>query len=345
MSVTIHDVARKAGVSASTVSRVISGSPLISPETQARVRQAMEELDYIPNAIARSLARQSSLTLAFSISRSAEQAFANPFFPEVIRGCAGVAQERGYNLLLTTAPDQKTERQNCLTLVRERRVDGIILSASHVHDRVVEDLVSRGVPVVVIGRPNSSWEQLYWVNNDNVESARQATRHLIALGHRQIAFISGPPDLMVSRDRATGFREAMKEAGLKTSPKQMAAGAFTEEGGAQALEALWQKGAKFTAVVCADDMMALGVMRSLEEKGLQVPGDVAVVGFNDSPLAAYVRPALTTIRIPIYELGRAATSMLIDVINGRPPASNYQLLPTELIVRESCGAKAQAAGR
>ncbi|MCL4425675.1 MAG: LacI family transcriptional regulator [Firmicutes bacterium] len=337
MAITIKEVARAAGVSPSTVSRVISGNPAISVETQERVRQIMKELGYFPNAIARSLARKTSLTLGFSISRSAEQAFANPFFAEAIRGAATVAQEKGYHILLSTATDRKAERERILDLSRQRRVDGFILSSSHIHDRLVADLRREGIPFVIIGRPAGPMRGLHWVNNDNVADARKATEHLINLGHQRIGFVSGPRDQVVSLDRQEGYRQAMKERGLQIEARLLVEATFTEEGGYQGTKHLLVQAPEITALLVADDLMATGALRYLEETGRDVPGTISLITFNDTPLAQFARPSLTTVRIPIYQLGAAATRMLVDLIEGRD-VPGHELLTAELVIRKSCEA-------
>lgn len=332
---TIKDVAERAGVSPSTVSRVIADSPKISEATKRRVRQAMRELHYHPNAIARSLVRQSPRSIGLVLSRSPEAALLNPFFPEVIRGISSVARSARYNLVLTTSSTPEEERSECLTLLRERRVDGVILLASRWNDPLVETLAADGHPFVVVGRLPGS-ESPCWVNNDNVKAAKEATAHLIGLGHKRIAFLGGPGELVVSHDRLEGYREALKEGGIPFDERLVRETHFSvEEGGAAALDLL-RLAPDVTAFVCVDDLLALGVLRAAAQAGRRVPEDLSVVGFNDNPFCAYITPSLTSVRVPIFEMGVEAARLLIDWLAGKRP-SGGTLLPAQLIVRDSTG--------
>lgn len=332
---TIKDVAERAGVSPSTVSRVIADSPKISDATKRRVRQAMRELRYHPNAIARSLVRQSSRSIGLLLSRSPEAALHNPFFPEVIRGISSIAQSARYNLLLSTSSTSEEERSECLGLLRERRVDGVILLASRWNDPLVEMLSSDGHPFVVVGRvPGPS--DLCWVNNDNVKAAMEATAHLIALGHERIAFLGGPADLIVSHDRLEGYKMALSEARIPFDERLVRETHFSvEEGAAAALDIL-RLAPDVTGFVCIDDLLALGVLRAAADSGRRVPEELSVVGFNDNPLCAYIKPSLSSVRIPIFDMGAEAARLLIDWLAGSRPREGT-LLPAKLMVRDSTG--------
>ncbi|HEY3364887.1 MAG TPA: LacI family DNA-binding transcriptional regulator [Symbiobacteriaceae bacterium] len=337
---TIVDVAKIAGVSPSTVSRVIAGNPRISAGTQERVRAAMKDLDYHPHAIARSLVTRSSRTIGLVTSRPATQAFANPFFPEVLRGIGSVLEGEGYNLLLSASRGEENEREACLSLLRSRHVDGVILTSSRLGDKLIEALVKDEANVVLIGRPAGidgalAHPSLHWVNNDNVSAAAVAMEHLLGLGHRRIAFINGPQDWVFCYDRLQGYRTALSEAGLDFDPQLVRQGNITQQDGARALEHLLALPERPTAILAVDDSLALGAMEAAHKRGLRIPSDLAIVGFNDDPITAWTRPSLTTARIPVFDLGAMAARMLLGRLQGRPVRPHQVILPSQIVVRES----------
>lgn len=327
---TINDVAKLAGVAASTVSRVLAGSSRISPETHEKVREAMKSLNYHPNAIARSLARKSTQTVGFLISRPAEQAFANPFFSEVIRGIGTVLHDRGFYLLLATANTPAEERTVALRLVRQRRVDGMILASARSGDRLVPELSHEGLPFVLIGR-SAHPMPISWVNNDNVAVGTMAAEHLLERSHRRVGFIGGQPDTTVDQDRRAGYRQTLNRAGIAVHPDWEREGGFTKEGGYRAMSELMALPEPPTAVFSVDDSMALGALQWLQEHGEKV----ALVGVNDDPLAAYANPPLSTVRLPIFDLGAAAAATLADLITGGDETPQVVMLPSQLVVRAS----------
>ncbi|MDR6224956.1 LacI family DNA-binding transcriptional regulator [Desmospora profundinema] len=332
---TIKDVAKIAGVSPSTVSRVIAGSDRISNRTKEKVRRAMEEVEYVPNAIARSLARANTRTVGFTLSRRADQAFSNPFFSEVLRGMSSVAQFRDYNILLSISMNEREEREKCLRLIRERRVDGLIVSTSRVHDTLISTLVEEETPFVVIGR--SAEHPALSVNNDNVHASYQATLHLLDQGYQSIAFISGPRDLVVTSDRVQGYKQALLERQLPVVPERIVSTEFSEEEGFQALCRLRSEGVAFDAVLASDDLFALGALRFAHYTGLSVPSDLGIIGFNDTPMMTYTHPPLTSVRILSYELGVEAMQLLLDGLEHpeRMQTKKEVVLPSRLEVRES----------
>lgn len=329
---TIKDVARAADVAPSTVSRVLAGSSRISPETQEKVRAAMRELNYHPNAIARSLVAKSTHTIGLVISRPAEQAFANPFFPEVMRGIGAVLQAEGYSLMLTMTADPTEERAACMKMLRGRRVDGVLLTSARLQDQFIDDLLTENHPFVLIGRVPDH-RPVTWVNNDNVAVGEMAVEHLISRGHRRIALISGPADMTVTHDRHQGFVGALQRSGLPVVPGYQLDGGFTKEGGFRAMVQLLSQPEPPTAVFCSDDAMAVGAMMALREQGLT--REVALLGVNDDPLTALIDPPLSTIRIPVFDLGATASRMLVDILAHRVSGPRQVILPSQLVVRES----------
>ncbi|BAS27006.1 LacI family DNA-binding transcriptional regulator [Limnochorda pilosa] len=342
MPVTIKDVARSAGVSPSTVSRVISDHPRISQGTKERVRRAMKELGYHPNAIARSLVTQSSRTLGLVMSRAAEAALANPFFPEVIRGIGSVANQARYALLLSTSLTPRQELEECQEMLESHRVDGLVLLASRVEDRLVTRLARRGYPFVVVGRVPED-QEVWWVNNDNAAAAREAVEHLLGLGHRRVGCLAGAPEYLVTQDRVTGYRQALEAHGLPFDPELVRFTDFSREQGSQAARGLLGLPDPPTAFFATDDLLAWGALQVASDLGLQVPRDLSVVGFNDDPMSGYLNPPLTTVRVPIFELGRVAARLLLERLHDPASPVQHVLVPTHLVPRASTAAAPRAA--
>ncbi|WP_165907870.1 LacI family DNA-binding transcriptional regulator [Hydrogenispora ethanolica] len=334
---TIKDVAQLANVSPSTVSRVIADSKRISDETKERVKAAMQQLHYHPNLIARSLIRRSSQTLGLVLSRSTDSAFSNPFFPEILRGISAVSKSYHYGLMLAAAEDYAEEAKLCLKMMTERRVDGVLLLASRVNDGLIRELSASDCPFVVLGRAPESLK-CYSVNNDNIQAAYSAVRHLLNLGHQRIALLNGPADYIFCQDRFEGYRFAFREFGIEHDPEWIKSGSLTQEDGYRLTRELFQLDPAPSAIFCVDDVMAIGAYQAIKERGLTIPGDIAVVGFNDDPLASVIEPHLTTVRIPIYEMGVTATQMIIRILEGNEPLPFQRVLSSELVIRQSCGA-------
>lgn len=338
--VTIKDVARIAGVSPSTVSRVLAGNPRISSETQAKVREVLKALNYYPHAGARSLVTGSSRTIGLITSRPTAETFAAPFFPEVIRGIGSVLETEGYNLLISTVQGEANQREACLHLLRSRHVDGVILSLSVLGDELIHALVAEKRNFVLIGRPADadgrlSHPKVHFVNNDNVLAAAVAVEHLVSRGHRRIAFISGPQHWVFCHDRLQGYRQGLQEAGIPFRPELVQVIPTTQADGARACERLLALPDPPTAILAVDDCVALGVLEAALRRGRRIPADLAVAGFNDSPITAWTRPPLTTVRIPVFELGATAARMLVNRLHGIPSRPHQVVLPSQLIARES----------
>lgn len=343
MNVTIKDVARVAGVSPSTVSRVLAGHPSISPGTHEKVRRVLRDLNYHPHAGARSLVTGSSRAVGLITSRPTSETFASPFFPEVIRGIGSVLEAEGYDLLLSTCHGERSQRESCLQMLRSRRVDGVILTVSRLGDELIEALVTEKRKFVLIGRPadhqgRMTYPTVHFVNNDNVAAAAVAVEHLAAQGHRRIAFMNGQPHWVHCYDRLQGYRRGLEEAGLPFRPELVQEGCVSQEDGGRALDGLLALPDPPTAVLAVDDIVAVGVMEAALRRGLRLPGDLAVAGFNASPITVWTRPQLTTIRIPIYDLGAMAARMLVGLLHGIPSRPHQVILPSQILVRESTAA-------
>lgn len=334
MAVTIKDVARIAGVDPSTVSRVIADNPRISAKTKEKVLKVMEELDFHPNAIARSLANRSTRTIGVIMPHSTDQVFVNPFFTEVMRGIGVSALKRGYNVMFSTGSSGEEEYRATQRLVNEKRVDGLILLTSRIGDKTIEGLIKKRFPFVVVGKP-SRIEDINWVDNDNQEAGFRATEHLIKLGHKRIGFIGGEFSYVFMGERFRGYKKALDSYGIKFGKEFLSLGEFIEEGGYNAMKKLLSLKPHPTAIVAADDLMAFGAIKAVKEAGLRIPEDIAIIGFNDTPLASYIEPPLSSVEIFVYELGYNASETLINQLDGSDGHKKHIIIPTNLKIRRS----------
>lgn len=334
MNVTIKDVARRANVAPSTVSRVIADNPRISKETKDRVWKVMEELGYYPNAIARSLASKMTYTIGLIMPRSAEDAFSNPFFPEVMRGISVVAHNEKYDLLISTSGNEEEEKDAVINMVKGRKVDGIVLLCSRTTDKLIPWLRKERFPFTVIGKPLDS-KDVCWVDNDNIGASRLATNYLIKHGHRKIAFISGSLEFVVSLDRLDGYKLALEENHIPFDRDLAQQDEFSEDGGYNAMMRIL-KHKKPTAVVVTDDIMSFGVIRAAIDSGFKVPQDISLIGFNNIPLSEFANPPLTTIDISTFELGVKSAELLIHNLKNKDAKANHIIVPVKLIERKSC---------
>ena len=326
---TIEEVAAAAGVSRSTVSRVVNGSTSVSPAALEAVRRAIDELNYVPNRAARSLASRATMAIALVVPEDTTRFFGDPFFAAVVSGINARLSRSNYVLNLIIASDDPGDKTT--TYVRSGAVDGAIVVSHHTSDTFI-DRIAAAVPVVYGGRPVRERDRDYYVDVDNVAGARQATRFLLERGHTRIATIAGPLTMPAGTDRVDGFRQTLAEAGLE--PVAVEDGNFTADGGSAAMQRILDGGASFDALFIASDLMARGALAVLARHGIRVPEDVAIVGFDDSPVATSVQPQLTTMRQPSHEQGvEMADVLLARLAGGTPP--HVTILQTELIVRAS----------
>ncbi|ALC91891.1 LacI family transcriptional regulator [Bacillus sp. FJAT-18017] len=334
MAVTIKDVAKMANVAPSTVSRVIANNPRISEKTKQKVKEAMEKLGYHPNFIARSLASQSTQAIGV-IMPSADVGFQNPFFPVVLQGISEGARAKNYALQMTTGGTDEEILDAVIHMVQGKRVDGVVLLYSKVKDKVINYLMERDFPFVVVGKPYKDVGQITHVDNDNVQAAKQATEFLIELGHQKIAFIGGSQDLVVTIDRLNGYKLALEGFGIKLRTEYVSHEEFLREGGMEAVRELMEHTDQPTAMLVADDFMALGVLNMLDELGVRVPEDISVVSFNNVLLAEMARPPLTSVDINIFELGFQASRSLIQMIKKPEEPTKRIIIKHHLVERSS----------
>ena len=332
---TIKEVAHAAGVSVATVSHVLNETRYVSPELARRVREAMDELGYTPNSTARSLRVRKTQTIGLVVPD------VNPFFAELARIIEDHGFASGYTTILGNTDGHPDRERRYLDTLISKQVDGLIL-ASTLHDAGgLERLVERsGTPVVLVDR-DVDFAGVDIVLADNLGGGYAATRHLLDLGHTQIACITGPSQLTPSADRTTGYRRALEEAGIDPNPDWILRGDLHYSGGRKAMRALLDAGAPVTAVFAANDLMAIGAMGELSARGTSVPAQFSIAGFDDAFPAALVSPSLTTVRQPLLEMGSTAVQLLLARIDGAAPERpERRLLPTELVVRESTAALA-----
>ncbi len=324
----MQDVAERAGVSVSTVSHVINGTRYVSPELTERVRAAMAELHFQPNAVARSLRRKETLTLGMIVPDNA-----NPFFAMLAHAVENACYQRGYSLILTNSGGDVTRELANINVLLGKQVDGLILAAVGLGSRDLQQVL-RSAPVVVVDR-NLPGVEVDALLVDNLGGGHQAARHLIELGHRRIGCITGPSTTTPSADRVTGYRAALTEANIPVDETLIARGDFQFAGGYAGAQTLLALPEPPTAIFACNDLMAMGAIAAAAERGLRVPADLSIVGFDDSTLAAYTTPALTTIAQPIAEIGQLATEMVIRRSQQPDMARQRRILSTRLVVRQS----------
>ncbi|WP_028809994.1 LacI family DNA-binding transcriptional regulator [Streptomyces sp. 351MFTsu5.1] len=330
---TLEEVAAHAGVGRGTVSRVINNAAGVKESTRQAVQRAVEELGYVPNLAARSLAGQRADAVALVLTEPDWRQFAEPFFSEIVRSLGDALADTGMQLMLTLIRSE-TERQRFLEYARGGRVDGVLLMSVHADDRLPDMLAQARLPTVLLGR-RSGDEYVSYVDADNVGGARDAVSHLVKQGRTAIATITGPLDMYVAQCRLRGYQDALAQAGLKTSRSRVAESDFSEESGRRAMVELLTRHPEIDAVLAASDTTAAGALSALRATGRRVPEDVAVVGFDDFPLAQRTEPRLTTVRQPLEEMGRAMVRLLMEEMEDQSEAWRHVILRTKLVVRES----------
>ena len=326
---TLRDVARVAGVHPGTVSRALNPETeaLVRDETVRRVRQVAEELGYRPNPLARGLKTNRSFTVGVLVPD-----IQNPLFPPIIRGIDDRLGEAGYTPLIANTDNDPVRERVDLEAMRARQVDGFVAATARVDHELLDEIAAGGTPLVLVNRRVEDGS-LPSATADDHAGARMAVEHLVSLGHRQIAYLAGPQDVSTGRARFEGFADGMRSAGLEPSLVRIGR-AFTEPEGTRLCEELLDADEHFTAIVAGNDLMALGCYDVFAARGIDCPGELSVVGFNDMPFADRFSPPLTTIRIPHYEIGVAAADMLLDLLQGGDGGREV-VLPAHLIVRGS----------
>lgn len=339
MSYTLEQIAKLAGVSRSTVSRVINEHPHVRDEVRERVQQVIHQSGYQPHAAARSLVTHRTRVIGLLIPEAVSTLFTQPYFSLLIGGITEACNRHRYHLMLSLFSHRSEQEGLYQRVLHSGYLDGVIVASSHDDDPLVPHLLQDGVIFVQVSRSDDP--RVNYVEVDNVEGARMATEHLLRRGHRRVATITGPLSMMPGKDRLAGYRQALEARGLSVEADLTVEGDFTEEGARAAARELLAL--KPTAIFAASDTMAIGVLQAARDVGTRVPQDVALVGFDDLPMASLVEPTLTTVRQPIGRLGATAVDVLLGLLDARGNGGdsvNRVLLPTELIVRASCGSAA-----
>jgi DNA-binding LacI/PurR family transcriptional regulator len=330
---TLEAVARRAGVSRATVSRVVNGSTTVAAAIRDAVNQAVEELGYVPNQAARSLVTQRTESIALILPETANRVFSDDlFFPAVIRGVSMELEAADKQLVLMMAGSEASH-DRVERYAMAGHVDGVMFASMHGADPLPGKLARLGIPVVCSGRPMSAPETpIPYVDVDHVGGVTAAVQHLLDSGRRRIATIAGPQDMVAGVDRLHGYRATMQAAGLA---EHVAIGDFTRESGVHAMVRLVADDPLLDAVFVASDMMAHGALQALKDAGRRVPEDVAVIGFDDFDISRYSEPPLTTVRQPIVDMGRTMARQILGRIEDKPDLPEAVVLPTELVVRGS----------
>jgi LacI family transcriptional regulator len=326
---TIREVAEKAGVSPTTVSHVVNNTRYVSEHVRNRVRLAMRELNYRPNALARSLRRGETLTLGLILPDSA-----NPFFAEISRAIESEAFQCGYSVILCNT-ENNIEKERLYTEVLEnKQVDGLIFVASGEDLQAISEIAGNGLPLVVVDRDMGNLE-LDTVTTDNFSGGLIATQHLLSLRHQRIACITGPSNITPSADRVTGYRAALQQAGVPVDEVLLARGDFHPASGYQAALQLLQRNPRPTAIFACNDLMAIGAIRAASQLGLRVPQDVSILGFDEIELASYTTPPLTSVSQPKEEIGQLAVALILERIQDHTLLPRRKVLSPRLVIRES----------
>ncbi|MBN1122081.1 MAG: LacI family DNA-binding transcriptional regulator [Anaerolineae bacterium] len=337
--ITMRDVADEVGVSKSTVSHVLNDTRFVADGTRQRVLDAVERLGYRPSQIARSLAVRHTHTVGLLISD-----VGNPFYPPVIKGVEEVALDHDYTVLFSNVSYDLDRIVGSIRTMIDRHIDGAIAMSSRFSSEMAAELLDNQIPTVLLDWDDEAMlpyrEQVGLISFDFASGIREAARHLVDLGHRRFAHISGPPDVWTSRRRCDAFIGALVECGIAANEVMVVEGDLQIEGGRAALHRLVEAGQPPTAVFAANDLTALGMLWEARKIGLRIPEDISLIGLDDIPLAEQTTPALTTVALPIYETGQIAMTMLLEMIcrENVEPSDDYftrQVIPTRLIVRES----------
>jgi DNA-binding LacI/PurR family transcriptional regulator len=333
VKVTIKDVAVKAGVDPSTVSRIINNDSKLSvrEETRNRILETIRELGYRPNALARGLRLNSSSTIGMLIPD-----ITNPLFPAVIKGVESYASEKDLSLILCNTGDAYDKERKLIQLLLNRRVDGLLLASAHLREDTIAEVEKTGVPFVLVNRGNRK-DTGACVVADNAAGSKMAVRHLLDLGHRKIAHIAGFLYTDSGIERLEGYRKELNRANISVDSEYMVEAGYSEESGYIAMQKLLKLPHPPTAVFAVNDLTAMGAIMALQEAGIRVPEEMSIVGFDDTWIAKRIEPALTTVKVPLYQMGHLAMQMLYQMMNGLPVEEPRIILETSLVIRRSTG--------
>ncbi len=333
MKITILDIAKKANVSAMTVSRVINGAGQVKKETRERVERVIEELDYKPNLFARSLSSKKSMMIGVVINR-VKQVFFDNYIGKISSGITDAAAAKNYRVMFFPVEKQDNRIAAYYDIVRSHIPDGLIILRSKIDDPRIQVLAEHEVPFVLVN--HKTYKKNYnFVDTENIKGVEAAMDYLFRHGHRKIAFLAGSMDETNSRDRLKGYRAALEKQALEHRDDWVLYGDFNKDRAYEETGKLFQEKDRPTAILASDDYMAIGAMQRIRAEGLSVPKDISIIGFDDVEIASYIKPALTTIRQPLVELGESAAQSIIDIIEGKQKAPVHKFLKLELVERDS----------
>jgi len=335
-SLTLEDIAKKSGVSRSTVSRVINDHPNVSKKVRERVQEVISQTGFQPHAAARTLVSNHSWTCGLILPRTINSFFTDPYYPSLIQGIAQACSKQDYTFSLFLMGDKEDEEKMFSRVSRRGFMDGILFQSDQIGDMLIDRLVDSGMPLVVLGRPFQE-NKVSYVDIDNVESVEAAVDYLFQTGHKCIGTITGPLNTTVGIDRKRGYANSLKKNGIEFDESLVVEGTFTEESGYQGMKKLLP--GKPDAIFAASDQMALGAIRAIKEYGLSIPQDISVIGYDDFPLPIPPAISLTTIRQPINKFGNEALNLLLDIIKNKYEQPKKVVLKSELIIRESTRSK------
>jgi LacI family transcriptional regulator len=336
LNLTLEDVAEQAGVSRSTVSRVVNNHPNVSDDVRKRVLSIIQTTGFQPHAAARTLASQHSWMIGLILPQSVSFFFTDPYYPHLMKGIAQACNQRDYTLALFLVDTKKDEEKIFPRVAQKGLLDGVVVQSGHHGEQwIIGRMIDAKMPMIIAGRPFRS-DNVSFIDIDNINASFTAVSHLARLGRKRIGTISGPANSTVGIDRLEGYRKAIQERGLIFDKTLVAEGDFTEVGGYYAMQKLIP--AKPDAIFAASDVMAIGAMRAAQENNLKIPEDLAFVGFDDLPMASYIDIQLTTVRQPVVQFGVRAVETLVDMIENGIDQPRHIIMDTELIIRKSCGA-------
>lgn len=329
MKVTIKDIAKKANVSVTTVSRVLNNKPDVGDQTRTKILKLIEELNYKPNSVARGLVMQKTHTIGLIIPD-----ISNPFFPQVARAIEDKAQKSGYSIIFFNTDNHLEKEKKAVELFKSKQVDGLIVSLSLGNEEILKELKAANYPVVQIDRSVLS-NSYPLVSIDNKNSAYQMVEYMLKKGYKKIAHITGDLKTTTARDRLAGYKKALNDYQVEINEDYIIKGDYTQQLAFEAMQTLLKLKEPPTAVFAANDLSAAGVYKALFAAGLNIPADIAVAGHDDIDIASLLRPELTTMRQPKYSLGEKAVSVLLKMIDNYEAEVEAQILKTKLVIRES----------
>lgn len=329
----LEDIAKLSGFSRSTVSRVLNDDPNVRESTRQRVQEVIRQMDFQPNLAARSLAAGKTKVVGLVIPMGVSTMFTDPYFPMLIKGVAAACNANDYSVMLWLA-EPEYERRTINQVLHNGMIDGVVVASVLMDDPIVQALQHSKMPFVLIGR-HPTMAEVSYVDVDNRGSSRQLIEHLVRLGHRRIATITGPQNMIAGSDRLLGYMEGLTQNGIPIAMEMIIPGNFTEEGGYTAMQKLLTH--RPQAIFVASDTMALGALRAIQQAGLTVPDEIALVGFDDMPFAQRLNPPLTTVHQPVHDTGMRAAEALFELLDDPERGPIHITMPTEIVIRQSSG--------